>query len=142
MKVNFLSKNILLFPSIHAKIFLITKVTQCHDKEEGIFMPTKTIVPGIIAKTPFASHKYFVISSPIFVGAYQYIVKALPILEEEFNKCLAGKHLSLPLHSKIDGIVCLHDQDVINCEHLTAVDNLDESHRAFAMANAPKKVDL
>lgn len=40
------------------------------------------------------------------------------------------------------GIVCLHDQDLINCEHLTAVDNLDESHRAFAMANAPKKVDL
>ena len=101
-------------------------------------MPTKTIVPGMIAKTPFASHKYLVISSPIFVGAYQYIVKAPPILEEEFNKCLAA----LPLHSKSDGIVCLHDQDLINCEHLTAVDNLDESHLAFAMANAPKKVDL
>lgn len=87
-------------------------------------MNTKNLKTGTVVKSQFSKKKYLIISHPVVVRAIQKLIKAVPISDKE--SCKKGKHMTMPRQAKTQGVICMHEQDTLNCEQLEFVERLDK----------------
>lgn len=99
-------------------------------------MNIKYTKPGTIVKAHFSRQKYLVISYPVVIRTLQNLIKVVPISETIGNSpCQHQKHILVPQYAKTKGAICLHAQNILNCDQVDFVEKLNDSLADYVIQN-------
>lgn len=99
-------------------------------------MDIRKATPGTIVRAHFTNQKYLVISNPVVIRTIQHLVKVVPISDKTDNHlCKHERHILMPNYAKTKGTICLHAQNILNCDQVEFVERLNGSLADYVVQN-------
>lgn len=103
-------------------------------------MKQLSFVPGSLIINKSDAKPYLVLSLPSLLRPLRQVIKVAPIERDLLAmKCDKAKHIVLPTTAKIKGIICLHQEKILNCNNLQFVDKLNDPLLTYVLSQVKEK---